>query len=67
MINFAFKKYVKQKKEEEEEEEEEGKVVALGALIVDTDTTTLSTKIESTSTVSTKIVIGCPTNLEKQH
>ena len=60
VINFAFKKYVKQKKED-------GKVVALGALIVDTDTTTSSTKTVSTDTVSTNIVIGRPTNLKKQH
>ena len=63
VINFAFKKYVKQKKEEE------GKVVASGAPVVDTDTTSSgTTKTVSTATVSTKVVaIGRPSNLKKQH
>ena len=61
VINFAFKKYAKQKKEE-------GKVVASGALVVDTDTTSSTTKTVSAATVSTKnTVIGRPTNLKKQH
>ena len=61
VINFAFKKYVKQKKEE-------GKVVASGASVVDTDTTSSgTTKTVSTATVSTKVAIGHPSNLKKQH
>ena len=60
VINFAFKKYVKQEKEEE------GKVVALGASVVDTNTSSSSSKTVSTATsVSTKVVIGRPSNLEK--
>ena len=62
VINFAFKKYVKQKKEE-------GKVVASGASVVGTDTTSSgTTKTVSTATVSTKVVaIGRPSNLKKEH
>jgi len=68
VINFAFKKYMHQKKEEVSSVERTD--VSSRASVVDTDTTSSTTKTVSTATVSTNTVIGRPkglTNLKKNH